>query len=235
MAARAGGGGDTVGNRELDFKPRISPNAGVTEPAARTRIQIGEPRRFGLGAVAVIYSYGLLLAAPVAASVAGMTLWSASGWSLALPLAGLAISALLLPLGQGNRHVTRMVDSWFPGASASPGAYVVQLTLSPRTRDGLMALLETADDVGVLQIGVESVSFRGDSILFEALYEDMAWLRPEGVGWRGLFVYSRPVAFEVRASSRKWAFQIAERRSWSLSQSHRVMREIRAALERRLP
>lgn len=224
----------TLRNEELDFKPRIAPNARVAESSAPASIEIGEPRRFGLWSVAVIYAYGFLLAVPVLICVAGMTLIPANAWSLALPFVGLAFSALILPVGQGNFYITRLVQSWAGPANRSAHRYVVQLTLSPRVHGGLRGMLETADDVGLLTVGTERLEFHGDCIRLTAGYDQVEWIRPESIGWRGLFVYGQPVAFRLSTPRAEYRCQVAERSSWWLPGSHSVMRSMRKALRERL-
>lgn len=224
----------TLRKGELDFKLCIAPNARVGDSSASARIEIGQPRRFGLWSVTIIYAYGVLLAIPVLLSVMGMTLIPSSVWSLALPFIGLAFSALILPIGQGNLHVTRLVRSWTHPSAPEPGQYIVQLTFSPRLRGGLRAMLETADDVGLLTIGPDVLTFQGDAVQFTATYQDVNWIRPENIGWRGLFVYGQPVAFRLSMPEGEFSCQVAERSSWLLPASHRVMRAMRSDMKGRL-
>ena len=62
-----------------------------------------------------------------------------------IPLLVVAATAYFLPFGLGNTHVTRLVRSLNPAAAQGGEGFIVQLTLSPRLRSGLRALLEDAD------------------------------------------------------------------------------------------
>jgi hypothetical protein len=204
----------------------------MPEAPRSSSIQTGPPRLFTLKAVLITYVYGCFLALPVLLAVMLMTVMSADPWSLVLPFAALAISAVILPLGQGNLHIRRIVQSLYPREFQEPDSFVVQLTFAPRLRGGTLAALETADDVGVLIVGERTLRFLGDSVRFELAYDQVRQARPESIGLRGLFVYGRPVALELCQGEDSKVVQIAERTALWLPTSrlitakmHRLIRE----------
>ena len=82
-------------------------------------------------------------------------------------------TAFFLPFGLGNTHVARLVRSLNPGASRDEDGFIVQLTVSPRLRSGLRALLEDADDIGYLTFAANELRFQGDSVKLSAPWEDI--------------------------------------------------------------
>lgn len=193
---------------------------------------MSERRQFGPAAIALVYAYGLFLAVPVLAGVAAMTLAPASLPGLLMPLAGLALSALILPLGQGNLHVRRIVKRLAsPAVTSECRHFIVQITFAPRLRTGLRGLLETADDVGILRVEKTGFSFQGDSVECQCPAGSFELATADSIGWRGLHVYSRPSRLVLHTLGGEKTCEIAERESLWLPSSYRIMREMRVALE----
>ena len=127
-------------------------------------IEVAQPKRFTAGAVAVINAYGALLAVPFFISVLVVSVTKFSLLTVLIPLLVVAATAYFLPFGLGNTHVTRLVQSLNPAAALGGEGFIVQLTLSPRLRSGLRALLEDADDIGYLTFRGDELLFQGDSV-----------------------------------------------------------------------
>jgi len=111
--------------------------------------------------------------------------------------------------------------------AASEGQnFIVQLTLTPRLRSGLRALLEDADDIGWLSVTPSSLLFRGDSIQLTVPFTQIQQLEPQSIGWRGLFVWGPRVRLRVSGLPKVEALEFAERSSWLLPASRRTARRL---------
>jgi hypothetical protein len=143
-----------------------------------------------------------------------------------IPLLALAATAFFLPFGLGNTHVARLVRSQNPGAGQDGDGFIVQLTVSPRLRSGLRALLEDADDIGYLTFGGNELCYQGDSVKLSVPWEDIQLVRPRNIGWRGLFVYGRRIKLVVSGWPEVESFEIAERSSWLLPASRTITRKL---------
>src|SRR5207249_6556483 len=113
----------------------------ATMPQPPPQIEISQPRVFTAGAVAVVCAYGVFLCIPVFISVLVMSLRKFGLLSLLYPFLTLAATTYFLPFGFGNTYVTRLVRALHPAASRKQDDFIVQLTLSPRLRSGVRALL----------------------------------------------------------------------------------------------
>ncbi len=222
----------------LDFS-RFPPLTGPVQdsgsrPSNAARIAIVPPARFRAGAQVAIHACGLVLVLPVLASVLAMSLGRFAPWSLLLPLAAVAGTAYLLPLGLGNPCLTRMARALNPAAGTDPDIFIVQLTLSPRIRSKLWAEIEDADDIGCLTLTETELVFQGDSVKLSLPYGVMARVRSHNIGLRGLFVYGRRVVVEISGHPTVSALEFAERSSWVLPASRRTTRRLWERLSSKL-
>src|ERR1039458_10342704 len=127
-------------------------------------IEIAQPRLFTAGAVAVVHGYGILLALPFIIAVLAVSLVKFGFLTILIPFLAVAATAYFLPFGLGNTHVTKLVRSLNPAAGKGEDGFIVQLTLSPRIRSGLRAILDDADDIGYLSFTGSELLFQGDSV-----------------------------------------------------------------------
>ncbi len=204
------------------------------QPSQAT-IEVTQPRRFTLGAVLVVSGYGLLLVLPLFVSILVVSLLKFGLLTVALPLAVVAATALFLPFGLGNTHVTRLVTSLNPAAGGSGNGFVVQLTLSPRIRSGLRAILEDADDIGYLSFTGTGLVFQGDSVKLSVPYQQIEKVQSQNIGLRGLFVYGRRIKVRVSGWSEVEWMEFAERSSWFLPASKRITRQLYERLSTKVP
>ena len=198
-------------------------------------IEIAQPRLFTAGAVAVVSAYGLLLAAPLFISILVISLIKFGILTLLIPLLVVAATAYFLPYGLGNTHVTRLVQSLDPAAGQSADGFIVQLTLSPRIRSGLRAVVDDADDIGYLSFTGTELCFQGDSVKLSVPFECIERVRPQNIGLRGLFVYGRRVRVVVSGLPQTEALEFAERASWVLPTSRAITRKLHARLSAKVP
>src|SRR5690348_11629881 len=112
----------------------------------RPKIEISEPRRFGMISIAGKYLFSFLPAIPVLAALLAISLKNLGLWSLILPVVLLAGMIYILPFF-GNSYVSWIVHAANAG-SLSKDKVIVQITLCPRIRTGFRGLIEDADDVG---------------------------------------------------------------------------------------
>ena len=195
-------------------------------PSASAKFEIIRPRRFTAGAVVVVSAYGILMITPVFAAIVAVSVIKLGVLTVLIPLLALAATAFFLPFGLGNTHVARLVRSLNPAASPNGDGFIVQLTVTPRLRSGLRAVLEDADDIGFLTFGANELRFQGDSVELSVPWQDIQLVRPRNIGWRGLFVYGRRIKLEVSGSPEVESFEIAERSSWLLPASRTITRKL---------
>lgn len=204
----------------------------ATNPAT---VEIAKPRLFTLTAVVAVNAYGLLLVAPLLVSIMAVSVMTLSLLTLLIPLLVVAATAYFLPFGLGNTHITRLVRSLNPAAGNSDDGFIVQLTLSPRLRSGLRALLEDADDIGYLTFSGTGLVYQGDSVQLAVPLECIAQVQPQNVGLRGTFVYGRRIKVVVSGSPDIESFEVAERSSLLLPNSRAVTRKLFGRLSTKTP
>jgi hypothetical protein len=200
----------------------------VPEPATTdtAKIEIAQPRAFTLGAVLTVNAYGLFLAVPVFTAVLVVSVLQIGVLTALIPLLAIALTAVFLPFGLGNSYIARLVRSVQPAAGQDPSGFVVQLTLWPRLRKGIRAVLEDADDIGYLTFGSNGLSFRGDSVNLSVPFSSIVEVRPQNIGLRGLFVYGRRIWIVVSGLPNVESIEVAERSSWLLPTSRRITKQL---------
>jgi hypothetical protein len=189
-------------------------------------IEIAQPRLFTAGAVLAVSAYGLLLAVPFFVAILAVSLIKFGILTLLIPLLVVAATAYFLPFGLGNAHVARLVRSLNPAAGKSEDGFIVQLTLAPRIRSGLRAILDDADDIGCLSFTDSELLFQGDSVKLSVPFDQIEQVLPQNIGLRGLFVYGRRIRVVASGLPRITAFEFAERSSWLLPDSRRITRKL---------
>ena len=198
--------------------------------ANATTIEITEPKRFTFGAVVAVNAYGLLLVAPLFLSILVVSLIKFGLLTILIPFLVVAATAYFLPFGLGNAHITRLVRSITPAATKNGDGFIVQLTLSPRLRSGLRAILEDADDIGYLSFNGTELLFQGDSVQLSVPLDCIAQVQPQNVGLRGRFVYGRRIKVVVSGSPQLESFEVAERSSLLLPTSRAITKRLFARL-----
>ena len=204
-------------------------------PSDSAKIEITRPRLFTTGAVAVVNAYGMLMIMPIFSAIIAVSVIKLSILTVLIPLLALAVTAYFLPFGLGNTHITRLVRTLNPTASPNGDGFIVQLTLSPRLRSGVRALLEDADDIGYLTLSASELCFQGDSVRLSIPRENIRLVQPQNIGWRGLYVYGRRIKFVVAGWPEVESFEIAERSSWLLPGSRAITRRLYERLSTSFP
>ena len=199
------------------------------------RIEITQPRLFTAGAVAVVNAYGLALATPIFSSIIAVSVIKFCALTVLIPLLAVAATVYFLPFGMWNAHITRLVRSFNPAAGESEDGFIVQLTLLPRLRSGLRALLEDADDIGYLTFSGNELRFQGDSVKLSVPWEAIQLVRPRNIGLRGFFVYGRRIKIVVSGWREAESFEVAERSSWLLPASRAITRRLYERLSTSVP
>src|ERR1035441_4302836 len=156
-------------------------------------LEIAKPRLFTMPAVLAANAYGLLLVVPLFISILAVSLIKFGLLTVLIPLLVVAATAYFLPFGLGNAHIARLVRSLTPAAAKDGDGFIVQLTLSPRLRSGLRAILEDADDIGYLSFTRTELLFQGDSVKLSVPLDCIAQVHPQNVGLRGRFIYGRRI------------------------------------------
>jgi hypothetical protein len=194
-----------------------------------TGVQVSASTRFTGRAFLICNAYGLVLLFPTLLSMIAVSLLGLGILTLAIPLLMLAGATYFLPFGFGNPHIRRLAEQFRP--RDHPEAFLVQLSLVPRLRSGLRALVEDADDIGWLYWADNRLVFDGDSVKLALPAAQLGAFRRETGGFRGLFLYPR-VAIEVTGFPDCVRLQVAERSSMSLPVSRRINRDLYDLLSR---
>ncbi len=189
-------------------------------------IEVSAPRRFNMGTVLLLMAFGIFRAIPVLASILVVSTIQLGLLTFLLPIAALVITAVFVPFGLGNPYVVKIVHAIDPHAAEDPRNFIVQITLSPRARSGLRAVLEDADDIGVLSLTGKALSFTGDSIKLHLPLEQISTVRPQNAGLRGFFFYGRRIALVIKGLPNVEAVEFAERSSWVVPSSRKITRNL---------
>jgi hypothetical protein len=198
-------------------------------------LEITAPRLFTLGAVVAVNAYGLLLVVPLFVSILAVSLVKFGLLTILIPFLVVAATAYFLPFGLGNAHITRLVRSLAPAATKDGEGFIVQLTLCPRLRSGLRAILEDADDIGYLSFNGTELRFQGDSVKLSIPLDRITQVYPHNVGLRGRFVYGRRIKVVVSGSPNIESFEVAERSSSLLPNSRAITKRLFARLSPKTP
>ena len=194
-------------------------------PPATAQIEITPPRIFTTISVFVVCAFGILLGIPLLVSVLAVSLIRPGILSLLIPLLVIAATAYLLPFGLGNSYVTRLVRSLKSSTDGNQEGFVAQLTLSPRIRSGILALVEDADDIGWLSFTASELLFHGDSIRLSIPFDQIKKVQRQNIGLRGLFVISR-IEVVVSGLPKANSLLFAERSSLLLPGSRETTKRI---------
>jgi hypothetical protein len=166
-----------------------------------------------------------LLIAPVLISLLAVTVIKLGVLTLLIPLLTLAGTAYFLPLGLGNPVVRKLVRS--QKLDTSENGFIVQMTLSPRIRSGLRALVEDADDLGYLSFTDSELAFEGDSVRLRIPWTKITEVRPQNIGWRGRYLYGSRIKITLAGIANVEAVRFSERASLLLPTSKRNTRKLR--------
>lgn len=188
-----------------------------------------------MGAVVAVTAYGLLLCAPIFMSMLVVSVLKYGILTVLIPFLVLVATAYCLPFGLGNTHVTRLVQSLNPAAGKSDDGFIVQLTLSPRIRSGLRAILEDADDIGYLSFSGAELLYQGDSVKLSVPMDSIQQVQTQNIGLRGLFVYGRRIRVVISGLPQIEALEFAERSSWLLPASRAITRRLYERLSAEVP
>lgn len=188
-------------------------------------VEITSPKAFTSGAILIIAGCGVLLVAPVLASLLAVTVIKLGMLTLLIPLLTIAVTAYFLPFGLGNPIVRRLVRS--RKLDAGEDGFIVQMTLSPRIRSGLRALVEDADDLGYLSFTDSELIFQGDSVRLRIPWRQISEVRPQNIGWRGRYLYGSRIRISVTGISNVDAVAFSERSSLLLPTSKQITKKLR--------
>jgi hypothetical protein len=190
------------------------------------RFERGTPRLLTKTALVVVCGYGVVLMLPVLLSLLAVSVLPIGAVTLLLPLLTLGVTTFFLPWGFGNGYIRRLARS-LPQPEAD--SFLVQLTLTPRLRSGLRAMIEDADDVGWLTIGESALVFCGDALKFTIPLQQIAAVKAQSIGLRGLFVYPR-LALRVAGLTDFQTFAVADRSSACLPSARKANRRLHQQL-----
>lgn len=188
------------------------------------QLEIVEPRLMRTGAVLIFCAYGILLFVPLFASLLAISVLPFGVLTYFIPLLAVLATIYLLPFGFGNAYVAKLVAP-LTGSAPKPGeGFIVQLTLTPRLRSGLRAMVEDADDIGYLSFGGEDLVFQGDSVKLTIPFAQIQRVRRRR-GWRDLFIYPR-VALTVTGLPNVTGLEFGDRSAWLLPTARKTSRKM---------
>src|SRR5690349_16868168 len=133
-------------------------------PAASAQLEIKPASLLTPGTVVVMSLFGVILMAPVLASMMFISVVQFGVITFLAPLGTIGVATFFLPLGFGNPYVARLVRGLRPATADCQECFVVQLTRIPRQRTGIWAVLDNADDIGWLSFEESGLVFNGDSV-----------------------------------------------------------------------
>jgi hypothetical protein len=188
-------------------------------------LEITSPKAFTSAAIFVIAGCGVLLVAPVLVSLMAVTVIKLGVLTVLIPLLTIAGTAYFLPFGLGNPIVKKLVRS--RNLDTSRDGFIVQITMSPRIRTGLRALVEDADDLGYLSFTETDLVFQGDSVRLRIPWSQITEVRPQNIGWRGRYLYGSRIKLTVAGITNVEALTFCERSSLLLPTSKRNTRKLR--------
>jgi hypothetical protein len=190
-------------------------------------VEVTSPKAFTPRTIVVIAACGLLLVTPVLISLMAVTLIKLGILTFLIPAGVIAFTAYFLPVGLGNPVVTRLVRSLRIDANEEMDGFIVQITMSPRIRSGLRAVIEDADDLGYLSFTDSGLVFQGDSVRLRIPWKQISDVRPQNIGWRGRYLYGPRIKICVAGIPNVEAVAFSERSSLLLPTSKRVTRKLR--------
>jgi hypothetical protein len=204
----------------------------AAETRAVAQMDVSPPRLLTTRAVFAESAYGVLLWIPVLISMLVVSVLRYGVATFLLPLATMGAAVFFLPFASGNAYIGRLIRPLRPPARAEEESFIVQLTLTPRMRSGMRALIEDADDVGWLSFTKSTLVFHGDSVRLSLPYEQILQARRQTLGWRGWFVPRVEVA--INGLSGVTALEFAERSSYLLPASRKTAQRLYEALNGRV-
>ncbi len=189
-------------------------------------VEVASPKAFTSRAILLIAVFGVLLVMPVLISLMVVTLIKLSLLTFLIPLAVMAVTAYFLPFGLGNPVVRHLVRSLGVGANDEEG-FVVQMTMSPRIRSGLRAVIEDADDLGFLTFTNSELVFQGDSVRLRIPWRQITEVRLQNIGWRGRYLYGSRIKITITGIPNLETISFSERSSLLLPTSKRITKQLR--------
>ncbi len=179
-----------------------------------------------MAAVLIVTAFGIFRAAPILVAILAVSVIQFGILTLLIPLAALLASAIFVPFGLGNPYVTQLVRKINPRSAGDPNSFIVQLTLTPRLRSGLRAVLEDADDVGILSFSAADLCYEGDSIKLRVPRSQVSMIRPHNSGMRGFYSYGRRIELTINGVPNVTSLEFAERSSWLLTTSKKITKKL---------
>jgi hypothetical protein len=203
-------------------------------PPGVPQIEVRPPTLFTPKAIVVTILYGFILLIPVLFSIVFVSVLQFGAITFLVPMITISVATFFLPLGFGNPYVVRLFRQVRPISEDPQDCHLVQLKRVPRSRSGLLGILEDADDLGFLNLCDSALIFEGDSVRLTVPYNHIQDLRLQNAGWRALFAYGAQTSFKVAGLPQEGRFIFAERSSSLLHTSRKNARCIYQRLLRRI-
>ena len=150
--------------------------------------------------------------------------------ALALSLVLFYFAPLLFAVNYYVRFLVRRYARTPPA-----NGYVCQLSVKPRLSGGAKAFLEDADDIGVLNLNDNALSFTGDHVNLYLPYSSIASVNQRNIGWRGAWILrGSRLRVHLASGAQYTYFEFLERESNTVNSSKKLSNMIYSALQERM-
>jgi hypothetical protein len=160
-----------------------------TGSSVTSQMVVDAPRQLTLSAVLILYLLGMLSFLLIFAGIIVACLLKFE--AIPLLLVAVALAVLFPPLCFENLYVRRLVGRLATNDAKPTDGFIVQLTVSPRLRQGLRSNLDDADDIGYLSLTPNELLYKGDSVRLSIPISNIKKIQSQNIGWRGLYLYGR--------------------------------------------
>ncbi len=211
------------------------------------KLEIRQPVKFGMKEAVIVnllsfvpsFVLGILIAMGIVVPAMCLLLLLTKTTTLTIFILSMMFSAICLMIGFIMFYffplllLVNYYIKFIAGRIVSPvpvGAYVCQISMTPKICSGIRAFLEDADDIGYLSVSTGSVEFRGDSVDFSLTKAEIINVRSYNVGWRGYWIAGRRIKIAISGHEKIKEIEISERHSWTIPGSQSLADNICSAI-----
>lgn len=137
--------------------------------------------------------------------------------SLFITSVGLYFTPTLISVNYYIRHITKLFVQ-----NRSPNDYIFQLATIPRKCKGIRGFFEDADDVGILQLQDNGLSFTGDHTKVLLPYYKIKEIKRYNVGWRALWLGGKRIKIKLGDDCNYCGLEFSERQSSTIISSIKI-------------
>jgi len=116
----------------------------------------------------------------------------------------------------------------------TPNGFIFQFAADPRLFKGLRGFLEDADDIGILSLQEEALSFKGDCINLCIPYSRIESVQKYNVGWRGIWICGKRIKIKLKNYKQYNSFEFLERHSYTVPKSNMISNEVASIISEKI-